>query len=895
MSKHIIFDKEIEFSEAQDRFISLVQAIPQLKKDAKECFQEIFDEWDDIDDLLDGYEDTVNDILYELLKDKLYGYLIEADIYDISEEAMIRKCWETSSSDEAYNIIAKAYNKILEEYEDEVEYRELRKASRGRVVGGGFGVKGAVKGMAVAGAMNAVTGLGHSIVNAFGNLKSSWDAEEAKDELFESEDTYNLLEIGVVNSVVETIESFVNYINEYKESEGEEVWIDGSSFDVDRAETLLTNAVKFKEKRAELLLKAFLLCPYHPDICEAIFVAYTSERHNIINVCKTLHMDVAAIIENFIASMYPSEKELSEEELVDIRKNILSFMSEFNVSQSETLDSLEEELIYLIAEEYDELEFDKKEDVISKIVNCEVSEKIKKTCIYDNEIWELFERYNITIPEDEKLLLLFGKYEEIRLIKDITPERIIELLDPVINAIDFKNDDGIITYETREKIFECLTQILQEQLKSKLEILNLQDDLTSNVAEKAATIIRDASVDFLTTSLRYRRPHEELDTSNLSYYQLSNMETAFIIYDERPLMYPGGYGFCLTDKRLVGKSEYGGSFNIPTSEIISFEKKGFLSNNFIVHTSNGSKEINVENLSSIGDFVDCLNQILTILPNNKRAIQIREAELNKKIIETSIANINKHPWLIEYLGMGEKVEQLRRMATPIAHNSRPVNSSANSSSSQQSTNNYKSNSTNDRGNLSKSSTKSERQSNNPFNNISTMTSEELQAKLASIKTKNYCNKFYEVNSPQFMSKISKAISAYATLNGSERILLMYDATVFGSAKEGFVLTDKHIYIKKSFSSKESISIKDITNITSEKSSSMTYLYFVTNNQKYEFYFSSDATEVEQCKNYIWELVSLLKLASSSTQSVSSSNNWICTCGNTNTGKFCSKCGTPKSN
>ena len=324
MSKHIIFDKEIEFSEAQDRFISLVQAIPQLKKDAKERFQEIFDEWDDIDDLLDEYEDTVNDILYELLKDKLYGYLIEADIYDISEEAMIRKCWEISASDEAYNIIAKAYNKILEEYEDEVEYRELRKASRGRVIGGGFGVKGAVKGMAVAGAMNAVTGLGHSIVNAFGNLKSSWDAEEAKDELFESEDTYNLLEIGVVNSVIETIESFVNYINEYKESEGEEVWIDGSSFDVDRAETLLTNAVKFKEKRAELLLKAFLLCPYHPDICEAIFVAYTSERHNIINVCKTMHMDVSEIIENFIASMYPSEKELSEEELVDIRKNILS-------------------------------------------------------------------------------------------------------------------------------------------------------------------------------------------------------------------------------------------------------------------------------------------------------------------------------------------------------------------------------------------------------------------------------------------------------------------------------------------------------------------------------------------------------------------------------------------
>ena len=172
MSKFILFDQEIIFSEAQDRFIELAQSIPALKKQAREFFRNIYDdEWYDIDDVLDEYNDSVTLLINHLLKERLYGYLIDADIYDISEEMMIENCWATSPADEAYNILTKAYNEIQEIYEDEIEYRKLRKAGRGRIIGGGFGFSGAIKGMATAGAINAATGLGHSIVNTFGNLK----------------------------------------------------------------------------------------------------------------------------------------------------------------------------------------------------------------------------------------------------------------------------------------------------------------------------------------------------------------------------------------------------------------------------------------------------------------------------------------------------------------------------------------------------------------------------------------------------------------------------------------------------------------------------------------------------------------------------------------------------
>ena len=209
-------------------------------------------------------------------------------------------------------------------------------------------------------------------------------------------------------------------------------------------------------------------------------------------------------------------------------------------------------------------------------------------------------------------------------------------------------------------MFECLTGILEEQLKSKLDILELKDDLSSKVAEKVGEIIRDSNIDFLTTSLKYRRPHDDLDATFLKYCEIDyEEEIPFLVYDERPIMSPGVYGFCLTDKRLVGRGECESAYSIPTDQIVRFEKKGFLSSKFVVYYRNGSREINAENLSSIGDFVDCLNKIIAVLPNNERAIKARESTLDKKMAEASLNCIDKHPWLISYFGMEEKVNNIR--------------------------------------------------------------------------------------------------------------------------------------------------------------------------------------------------------------------------------------------
>lgn len=78
------------------------------------------------------------------------------------------------------------YQQILNEQESMREYREARKDSRGRVIGGGFGLRGAAKGIITAGAINATTGAFHSLGNAIGNMGSAVSASSAKDRLFRS-------------------------------------------------------------------------------------------------------------------------------------------------------------------------------------------------------------------------------------------------------------------------------------------------------------------------------------------------------------------------------------------------------------------------------------------------------------------------------------------------------------------------------------------------------------------------------------------------------------------------------------------------------------------------------------------------------------------------------------
>ena len=175
--------------------------------------------------------------------------------------------------------------------------------------------------------------------------------------------------------------------------------------------------------------------------------------------------------------------------------------------------------------------------------------------------------------------------------------------------------------------------------------------------------------------------------------------------------------------------------------------------------------------------------------------------------------------------------------------------------------------------------------------------------------------YHTVGMEAFDSKITKAIAAYARVQSDEKLLVMEDDTIFGSAKEGFVLTDKHIYINISGCKNKCVAIADITDVFTTREMGLTDVVVATARGNYRLTYRSNDAESQACKSFLLELIRYIQqdapaatvppaesvpaanspvqvTAATTTQSVS---KWQCACGNINTGKFCPKCGTKQEN
>ena len=77
-----------------------------------------------------------------------------------------------------------AYDHAIAEANQLAEQRAYERAGRSRWEGGGFGVRGAIKGAAKAGALNAVTGIGRAIGDSFVDSGDSEKLQKAKKQIY---------------------------------------------------------------------------------------------------------------------------------------------------------------------------------------------------------------------------------------------------------------------------------------------------------------------------------------------------------------------------------------------------------------------------------------------------------------------------------------------------------------------------------------------------------------------------------------------------------------------------------------------------------------------------------------------------------------------------------------
>lgn len=183
--------------------------------------------------------------------------------------------------------------------------------------------------------------------------------------------------------------------------------------------------------------------------------------------------------------------------------------------------------------------------------------------------------------------------------------------------------------------------------------------------------------------------------------------------------------------------------------------------------------------------------------------------------------------------------------------------------------------------------------------------EELSCFIRNLFTKhNLTNiiNYYIPGDNKFDNKLRKAMAAYAYVESDEKCMVLLDDTIFGSATDGFVFTNKNIYFNNSEYKKQCVAIEDIDDVYEDVSHSIKRIYLSTD--KGDYWFASGDKEHSRHLEMLIELINYviseeeyeeeeketIPVAQINSQS---SDKWQCKCGNINTGNFCGNCGTSK--
>lgn len=339
MLKCALFGHTITFRDPAERFFDLQYAGWTAQDQAKKKFLNWYDKCGNIENVLRGYKGFAQNVLNDLAIQPLFNSLRQYDIYDVSRDDYCASCADYTETEHALNFVAQQYTAIQNKREADAEYRAVRKASRGRWQGGGFGFSGAVKGAAMAGGMNLLSGMGHSVVNAVGNAGSSMEASSAMRKLYTQAKTRQILFDALAEDLFDVFFAHMDLINDHKPG-----YI-SDSFDPKRATALFENAKLLADKRRDLLVQALSLCPWNAELVRYIFVSYPEERREISAVAHRFHVDLSETFETLLEKEYPEEARSSEEAAQKAKANILALMAEYHIEESATLDRLEKDCL----------------------------------------------------------------------------------------------------------------------------------------------------------------------------------------------------------------------------------------------------------------------------------------------------------------------------------------------------------------------------------------------------------------------------------------------------------------------------------------------------------------------------------------------------------------------
>lgn len=212
MNAFNLLERKIEVSDDIMNFAQCYSRHIALRNEADQQFCKMYDSYETIINMVNRVETDCAQIVYSCA-DVYVDNVIDAGFYELNTDWFLEKY--VSKVTHQWNIMSVCdeiigkYIEIEQEKHDMKQYRDLRKASRGRLVGGGFGLKGALGGIAMAETANMISGLGHSAVNAIGNMRTDAAAQKEGQRLYKSIETKQRLRYALENDLYAVFEGYL--------------------------------------------------------------------------------------------------------------------------------------------------------------------------------------------------------------------------------------------------------------------------------------------------------------------------------------------------------------------------------------------------------------------------------------------------------------------------------------------------------------------------------------------------------------------------------------------------------------------------------------------------------------------------------------------------------------
>lgn len=457
MRKFFLFGKMIEIGIDVENSRDIIVMFVNLASNAELEFEEYYKKnYRNLDDFSRDCLRLGNEIILKNIEFCI-DYLINEGIYDINKELFFLEYYAKNSYnfDEYFFEINDKYMEIILKEEQKSEYRKYRKEYRGKWVGGGFGVRGAIKGAMTASAMNIVTGFIHDVFNIGEEIVSDLIADGKKEKIFNDFNTLNSLKKGIFENVSNIANALIYYLEKNNVKP-----IRLITDDLVKKNKIILDNIKEKKipnnKILELLISAIETNPYETMIYTLLVDNYGDRKREVELIASYFGIDILeykmSIIKKYDDYTEINSKEVAcklKDELVE--KCTLLGINEYN---NEIIDSLE--MLILL--------FDEDEKTFMEIT----SESEKDADIYKDEYFLL---QNIFNESEKKTLSSINK----QIIEINSLDLKTNLRLEYIKKLEIERDE---IYKNRLKILDEYKPMIIDMLKrNKAKLLEFEDNV----------------------------------------------------------------------------------------------------------------------------------------------------------------------------------------------------------------------------------------------------------------------------------------------------------------------------------------------------------------------------------------------------------------------------------